>query len=150
MKTIIIALFGVLLLSSAAFAVNDDSDVGALNIGGGVLTVGDDAGEASPDLTIGLSPKVFARYLTDGDTETTAQWYAIATVHPGGNVGYATAQDVNNIYMKEFITGDVTTTITATIQEEKLVVAADDTAEAIAAAQAAQWEGLGWSTSAPN
>lgn len=147
MKTIIVALFGVLLLSSSAFAAaNDNTASGTLPIGGSALT----AGGASGDLSIGLSPKVFARYVTDGDSEVTSQWYAIATVHPGGNVGYATAQDVNNIYMKAFVTGAATTTITGAIQTTKTVVAADATDEAIAAALAATWGGQEWSTSAPN
>ena len=144
MKKIAMAMFGVLLLSSAAFAAaNDATSVdGVLNIGGT---------GTSKDLTIGLSPKVVARYVnTAAVDEITAQWYAIATVHPGGSVGYATAQDVNNIYMKAFKTGDVTTTITDAIQETKNEVAADATEEEIAAAEAASWDGQGWELTAPN
>lgn len=148
-KTVAVTMLGLLLLSSTAFAVNDvTSTTGVLTIGGGALASGD----ASKDLSIGLSPKVVGRYVTNGTTEVTAQWFAIATVHPGGNVGYATAQDVNNIYMKAFVTGDVTTSITDTIQEEKdpAAAAADATEEEIAAALAAQWDGAGWKLTAPN
>ncbi len=147
MKAIIVAMFCVLLLSTSAFAEADVTSSGSLAIGGAALVSGDPSG----DLNIGLSPKVFGRYVTDGDSEITAQWYAIGTVHPGGNVGYATAQDVNNIYMKKFITGDVTTTITDTIQETKTAAVADDaTQEEIDAATALLWEGQGWDTVAPN
>jgi len=148
MKSIIVVMFSVLLFSTSVFAAtNDNATSGSLAIGGANLANGNPSG----DLSIGLSPKVFARYVTDGTTETTAQWYAIGTVHPGGNVGYATAQDVNNIYMKKFVTGDVTTTITDTIQETKAAVYDADTAtqEEIDAALALLWDGQGWSTSAP-
>lgn len=149
MKKIALTMLGLLLLSSAAFAANDvTATTGTLTIGGGALA----SGVASKDLSIGLSPKVVARYVTNGTTEITSQWYAIATVHPGGNVGYATAQDVNNIYMKAFVTGDVTTKITDTIQEEKdpAAAAADATDEEKAAAAAAKWDGAGWKLTAPN
>ena len=145
MKTIIVALFGVLLLSSAAFAVNDDTSNESLNAGGGALA----DTTASASISIGLSPKVYARYVTDGTTEVTAQWYAIATVHPGGNVGYATAQDVNNIYMQKFVTGDVTTTITSQIQTAKAADQTDMTPEEKTAANLLLWEGKGWALTAP-
>ena len=144
MKKIAAVVFGVLFLSSAAFAANNDATSvdGVLNIGGT---------GTSKALSIGLSPKVVARYVNTAATnEITAQWYAIASVHPGGNVGYATAQDVNNIYMKAFKTGDVTTTITETIQETKNEIADDATADEIAAANAASWDGQGWALTAPN
>lgn len=150
MKKIAVTMLGLLLLSSTAFAAGPDVTAtdGVLAIGGTNLASG--AG-ASEDLSIGLSPRVVARYVTDGVSETTAQWYAIASVHPGGNVGYATAQDVNNIYMKAFVTGDVTTTITESIQTEKAPAAAAEgaTAEEIAAAAALTWTGNDWSTTAP-
>lgn len=59
---------------------------------------------------IGVSPKVEAYYVTDGDSDVTAQWYAISTVHPGGNLSYGTAQDLNNIYHSEYETGSDTAT----------------------------------------
>ena len=146
MKKIVGAMLGVLLLSSTAFAVNDLTASAALVIGGGALTA--PATGNSNELTIGLSPKVWARYVNEGAAETTAQWYAIATVHPGGNVGYGTAQDVNNIYMKAFVTGDVTTTITNAIPVVKTPVATVDPVTGETSA-AATWTALEWSLSAP-
>jgi hypothetical protein len=149
MKKIAVTMLGLLLLSSTVFAASNDalSVDGVLTVGGANLA----SGTPSKALTIGLSPKVIGRYVnTDAVTEITAQWYGIATVHPGGNVGYGTAQDVNNIYMIAFKTGDVTTTVTDLVQTTKNEVAADATDAEIAAATAASWVGQGWALTAPN
>ncbi len=145
MKKIIVAILGVMLCASNSFAVADATATGSLVIGG----ADDSNSNATNPITIGLSPKITARYISDGDTETTSQWFAIATVHPGGNVGYGTAQDVNNIYMMSFTTGDATTTVTENIPVTKTPTL---TAAEIAAdpnAKAATWVNNDWSLSAP-
>jgi hypothetical protein len=149
MKKILVVMLGMMLLAAPAFAANNDAvstdTPGHLTIGG------TNKADATPSaqLTIGLSPKVVARYVnTAATTEITSQWYALATVHPGGSIGYATAQDVNNIYMKWFNTGDDTDTITGNIQESKVDTTGLEGDE-LAAAQATMWDGQGWSTTAP-
>lgn len=77
----------------------------------GEITIGGNDAD-STDITIGLSPKVVAKYENPGTTDATAQWFAIATAHPGGNMIYGTAQNLNNIYSKEFTTG---TALSATV-----------------------------------
>lgn len=54
---------------------------------------------------IGLSPKVYGIYYTNGTDAGTAQWFAIGTAHPGGNEMYATAQNLTNNYKKTFTAG---------------------------------------------
>ncbi len=58
-----------------------------------------------PNLKVGLSPKVWGIYFTNGASTQTAQWYAIGAVHPGGNEMYSTAQDLTNTYKKAFTAG---------------------------------------------
>lgn len=143
MKTLLLAIFAVFCLAPSAFAVADLTDDGALLIGGAADSDGNDTNE----LTIGLSPRVTARYFTDGNSETTAQWYAIATVHPGGTVGYGTAQDVNNIYMISYTTGAAVSTVTNTIPVEanpEEGVDADGNPVA-----AATWTNNGWGLTPP-
>lgn len=100
------------------------------------LVVGPTAGSialatgARPPLTVGLSPKVSATYTNPGTTDATAQWFAMSTAHPGGNTIYGTAQDVNNIYQKSFVTG---TALDATIMATPTV-----------AGSAAAWTGSSW------
>jgi hypothetical protein len=143
-KLIQFLLFMVFLSSSALAANNDYASDEELIIGGS----NDSDGNATKQISVGLSPKVFARYVTDGTTESSAQWYALATVHPGGSIGYGTAQDVNNIYMKSFSTGDETTTITNNIPTEKDPAATTDADGNEVAA--ATWTNLGWSLTAPS
>lgn len=146
MKKIMVVMLGVMLLAAPALAANDvTSTSGTLTIGGGAKA--DGTGNTA-EMPIGLSPKVVARYVTNGTNEVTAQWYSIGTVHPGGNIGYATAQDVNNIYMKFFPTGDDTVTITGAIQESKIDTTGLE-GDALAAAIAATWAGQGWVTTTP-
>lgn len=140
MKKIILIVSISLFFASNAFAVNTDTGDGSITIGGGALADGTD----SPELTIGLSPKVVAHYISEGTTEETAQWYAIGTVHPGGNLGYGTAQDVNNIYMLWYVTGQGTDTITSEVPAEKNPEPAgpDELAP--------DWTGNGWSLTTPS
>ena len=149
-KTINYLLILALLLvsSSISFAENgaDHTSDGNLNIGG----TADSNGDATNTLNIGLSPRVMARYLTDGTSETTAQWYAIATVHPGGNVGYGTAQDVNNVYLSCYTTGDDTATITDNIPVEKNPEPPGTTDAEGNPVAAATWTNNGWSLTPPN
>jgi len=63
-----------------------------------------DTGDTPP--VIGLSPKVEMWYVSNGGTTVASQWYAISAGHPGGNVAYGTAQDVNNIYQRSYSTSD--------------------------------------------
>lgn len=78
----------------------------------GKLEIGGSAG--SEDTEIGLSPKVVAIYFTNGTTQATAQWYAVGTVHPGGNEIFGTAQNLTNTYSKDYLTG---TTINSTLYD---------------------------------
>ena len=146
MKTIFLTIFTVFCLASSAFAVNDLTDDGALEIGGAT----DSNGVATNSLIIGLSPRVTARYFTDGTNETAAQWYAIATLHPGGNVGYGTAQDVNNVFMRSYDAGAAVTTVTNTIpvtsDPQEGTVEVDGVVTPVAAAT---WTNNGWSLTAP-
>lgn len=105
-------LLGVFVSGSFAEDVISDTDDAKTTTvqEKGELNIGSNA--ASTVLNIGLSPKVVARYNNGGSTTATSQWYSIATGHPGGNVIYATAQDLNNIYKQPYITG---TTIDDTI-----------------------------------
>lgn len=147
MKTIFLTIFTVFCLASSAFAVNDLTDDGALAIGGAA----DSNGNVTRALTIGLSPRVTARYMTDGTDETTAQWYAISTVHPGGNIGYGTAQDVNNVFMRSYDAGAAVATVVDTIPEEadpEATEVTDDDGVTTTVA-AATWTNNGWSLTAP-
>lgn len=81
-------------------------------------------------LTIGLSPKVAARYINPGADNATAQWFAIATAHPGGNMVYGSAQNLNNIYQKGFTTGEALDTS---------IMALPGTANS-----ASEWSDTGW------
>ena len=87
----IFTLFAALLFASTSFAagVSKDSTAGQLQI---VCT-----DTTKPTLTMGLSTKVHARYVT---SDTPAQWYTIGTYHEGGTKVYATAQDVTKILQK--------------------------------------------------
>lgn len=74
---------------------------------GGTLSLDgvNSAGAAATDvLVVGLSPKVSVYQYTNGTAVTTSQWYSISSGHPGGNRCYGTAQDVNNIYYREYTT----------------------------------------------
>jgi hypothetical protein len=137
MRIILLTLLSVLILSANAFAVASATDSESLTIGGG----NDEDGNATQEIKIGLSPKVVAHYFTDGTSTTTAQWYAIATVHPGGNVGYGTAQDVNNIYMQWYDTGSDAEAFVENIPNEKGAPSAQDPPE--------DWSGMGWSLTPP-
>lgn len=99
---LLIALFTLFVPSAFAFDASSSATAGFLTLTSGGMT---------PSIApIGLSPKVEAYYVTDGTSDVTAQWYAIATVHPGGNLSYGTAQDLNNIYHSTYETGSDTAT----------------------------------------
>jgi hypothetical protein len=92
---------------------------------------------------IGLSPKVVAHYFTDGADDETAQWYAISTVHPGGNIAYGTSQDVNNIYMKWYVTGTTVADTVDNVPAERDAVVDADTG------LGGGWTDLEWSLTPP-
>ena len=144
MKKNILTILAILVFSTSAFGAGADvTSDGNLNIGGSA----DSDGVATKELGIGLSPKVNARYVTDGTDETTAQWYAIGTVHPGGKIGYGTAQDVNNIYMISYVTGSAVSTVLDTMPTEKNPEeGVDAEGKPIAAAT---WTNNGWSLTPP-
>ena len=106
MKKIFVLSIVLLLFAASSYAATTSAE-GELDLSG---NVGGDS--FNP---IGLSPKVVAYYLSNGTTETASQWFAISTLHPGGNTVYATAQDVNNVYSKGYTTGDDPTTYFADI-----------------------------------
>lgn len=130
MKNLILVAVVVafLAVSGTAFAADK------INLASGVTSAElqiNTAGTAN-SIKFGLSPKVVARYYNPGTDQPSAQWYGLSTVHPGGTLAWATAQDLNNIYSKDYTTG---TTID-TINILKLPSAA---------ASVATWNGLGWS-----
>ena len=105
----LVAAFGF-ASNAAAYEVLSSTTPGKLTLGSSM----------TPNaIEIGLSPKVEAKYATDGTTDATAQWYAITTVHPGGNMAYGTAQNVNNIYQQGYTTGEATSTIFGTMPTTK-------------------------------
>ena len=109
-KKIFFLLFVMSFVCANAYAAQIDSAEGAIDLFEDGVTVDTGDGNAYPAL--GLSPKVEAIYVTDGTDSTDTQWYAIGTIHPGGNKVYATAQDVNNVYSQDHITGtDIATSL---------------------------------------
>jgi hypothetical protein len=54
----------------------------------------------SPTLTFNFSPGVLGQYITAATTDD-QQWYAIATVHTGGETAYATASNFASMYTKD-------------------------------------------------
>ncbi len=95
----VLVLFA-LSVTTTSFAEDLLSTAGA---NAGQLNIGSSA--ASATLNIGLSPKVVARYVSPGNSTVTAQWYAVAAAHPGGNKKYATGQNLNNIGSANYVTG---------------------------------------------
>ena len=97
---IMLAVFALtsLVVGSNAMAFSV-SGLGELKMGSSAVAAGNSA------LTIGLSPKVFGLYYTDGDAPGTAQWFAIGAAHPGGNEMYAGAQNLTNTYKQKFEAG---------------------------------------------
>lgn len=109
MKKILVLSIALVMVAGSSFAATIDSASGKLTFGTSAAnTVLNTEG-------IGLSPKVVAIYNTDGTDQVTAQWYSIGTVHPGGNMAYATAQNMNNIFSQAYTTGDATATVLGTI-----------------------------------
>lgn len=80
--------------------------------GAGKLVIGTASGVTT---TIGLSKGVEVRYVNPGTTNALAQWYVVASVHSGGNMGYATAQNLTNIMSTKYAPGEPTSTILTTI-----------------------------------
>jgi hypothetical protein len=115
MKKVFMLSIALVLVASSSFALDLDSADGKLVFP--AASVGADNFLSTEG--IGLSPKVVGKYVTDGTDNVTAQWYAIATVHPGGNMAYGTAQNVNNIFHKDYTTGDETATVLDTIPTTK-------------------------------
>ena len=113
MKKILVLSIALALVASSSLAAEIDSLDGKLTFGDSA------AGTMLKTEGIGLSPKVVAKFTSDGFDEVTAQWFAIATVHPGGNLAYGTAQNVNNIFSKTYTTGDETATVLDTIPTSK-------------------------------
>ena len=133
MKKLSVMLAAVFLLGSVSLCFAYDTGVvtaGELSLGG--ADGAPVAGTMSADsIVIGLSPKVYARYINPGTTDATAQWFSICTAHPGGNVIYGTAQNLNNLYKKSFITGTPLSTSNMDIPA--------------AADSASDWSTNGWS-----
>lgn len=107
-KKMLLMLMLLFFVSVNANAAADVPSVGGeldlFTTTAGMVTTGD---EQSP---IGLSPKVVARYKTSGTDATDTQWFAIGTLHPGGNKVFGTAQDVNNVYSQDHSTGTAVAT----------------------------------------
>lgn len=95
----VFAVCATLVMFSSAALAYDELATNELKLG----SAGGGAG-ADP-LIIGLSPKVTALYHSAGTTVATAQWYAVASVHPGGTKIFATASDLNNIIYKAYVKG---------------------------------------------
>ena len=109
-KILLIVLFVFTLFATSASA-DVYSVAGKLDFTGQVDTLD------TPPI-IGLSPKVEMYYVSNGDTTVTSQWYAISAGHPGGNVAYGTAQDVNNIYTRTYSTSAELSTYLQSIPTE--------------------------------
>jgi hypothetical protein len=109
MKKILVISIALLLVASSSFAAPVNSTSGKLVFG---TSVGTDNLSVNG---IGLSPKVVAIYNSPGTDAVTSQWYSIGTVHPGGNMAYGTAQNLNNLFSKVYTTGDATATVLGTI-----------------------------------
>ena len=143
MKKMFFQLILMLSIATLSFAAADETSIGTLSVGGT---------NGTETLTIGLSQGVTARYLGPGVAMTDAQWYAIATVHQGGNRAYGTGQDVNNIYFRDTIPGDDPNTALTEIPVEKNPQPGDpvpDTSEgaadgAMVTPEAATWTNNGW------
>jgi hypothetical protein len=58
------------------------------------------------DMTISVSPGVFAFYRDDG--QATPQWYLIATAHNGGTKYFATAQNSTSVFKQEDTASPIT------------------------------------------
>ncbi len=122
--SLLLVFVGVLGFSGNVFAedvlssADADANDPGLNIGATGAT----------QLDIGLSPKVVARYVTDGTTTVTAQWYAVAAGHPGGNKMYCTGQNLNNIGSDDYLTG---TTFTKTLLAIPTTKASEDAFETL-------------------
>lgn len=102
-----------LLIVSALFAATAAIAAEDVNATGGQLVLGSN----SADLTIGLSKGVEVRYVNPGADAAAAQWYIAASVHSGGNKGYATAQNLTNIMVMDYAPGSDTSTVLDNIQE---------------------------------
>lgn len=100
-KILSLLLFVMFALSANAFAAVIDSSGGELDL----FVVGTSVDTNDGADAIGLSPKVVAKYKSDGTDSTDTQWYSIATIHPGGNKVYGTAQNINNVYSQDHATG---------------------------------------------
>jgi hypothetical protein len=74
-----------------------------LNMGFAANVENASAGESldvgSPVLTFNFSPGVWGQYITAATTDD-QQWFAIATVHSGGETAYATASNFASMYTK--------------------------------------------------
>ena len=101
----------IFLMLFVLFAFSLNANAAPIESAAGELTLP----TSGSDMVVGLSPKVVAYYLSNGAGETASQWFAISTLHPGGNTVYGTAQDVNNVYSKGYTTGDDPTTYFADI-----------------------------------
>lgn len=98
----------MLFMLLVMFFISVNAYAGAVSSAGGELDLFDDGVtvDGGDGVTpIGLSPKVEAYYVSDGTDSTDSQWYAISSIHPGGNKVYGTAQDVNNVYSQDHATG---------------------------------------------
>ena len=62
---------------------------------------------ADESQAVSLSPQVAAFYRTAG-SDTTNQFYSIATGHVGGNNAYGAASNASNIYVNPFNPGEFT------------------------------------------
>jgi len=96
-KKVLAVLFILSLCVTSAYADLSSAD-GKLDFSGNSKTTAGDT------LVVGLSPKVGMYYVSNGATEQASQWFAISAAHPGGNKAYGTAQDVNNIFTRDYDT----------------------------------------------
>ncbi|WP_321370686.1 hypothetical protein [uncultured Desulfuromusa sp.] len=100
-KIFIISSLFLLLLSSAALATTTDN-----------ATAGAGSALELADLTIGVSPGVFA-YYEDDNNGGNVQWWAIATAHQGGTRIYGAAQNNSGTFYIDVGTNTITGPLTA-------------------------------------
>jgi len=132
---LLVTFFG---FTSAAFAVDNEADVGAS------ITVDDGDGNS---LTFNFSPSVAARYETSVSSPGNEQDYTLGTYHVGGALFYGTSSSETSVYKKDrtstadtFSDGGYVTAVDAVMEDGEVVTPGID-------AVVSPWlvEGSGWS-----
>lgn len=111
MKKVLSITFALFFMTVVVSSAATSSADGRLE-----LTVDTASGDAA--FSVGLSPEVAMFHESNGTSPTSSQWYAISAGHPGGDRCYGTAQDVNNVYYREYSTAAELSTYLQSIPED--------------------------------